>query len=184
MEDINVGDRILHLREKNHLSQKQLAERINITPSMLSQIERNLANPSLSTLRMLSKELNIPLYYLFMHNDTEKELIVRKNDRKLIGSKDKTKPYLELLTPDTTGNIEFFQMTLQPNTSSAKDFLNHDSEEVAIVISGTIVLETETENYTLNEGDSVRLPHLIRHRWKNESEMDTKLIFALTPPNF
>ena len=184
MEDINLGERILFLREKNNISQRELAEKIKITASMLSQIERNLANPSLSTLRLISKELDIPLYYLFMHNSTEKDIVVRRSERKIIGTNDKNTPYLELLTPDTSGSIEFFQMTLQPGTYSAKELMDHDSEEVALVLSGTIILETDEKEFILNEGDRIRLPHLLFHRWRNDSDVVTKLVFALTPPNF
>ncbi len=184
MDEINLGERIVLFREKNKMSQKELAQRIQITPSMLSQIERNNANPSLSTLKLISKELQVPLYYLFMTEGAEKDIVVRKNERKQIGSRDKRKPYLELLTPDASGNIEFFEMRLQPHTENSHQLMNHEGEEVALVLKGSIVLQMENVEYVLHEGDSVRIPGLAYHRWYNNSDEDTRLVFAVTPPNF
>lgn len=184
MDEINLGERIVLFREKNKMSQKELAHRIQITPSMLSQIERNNANPSLSTLKLISKELQVPLYYLFMTEGKEKDIVVRWYERKQIGSRDKSRPYLELLTPDTSGNIEFFQMTLQPHTENSNQLMNHEGEEVSLVLKGSITLQMENGEYVLQEGDSVRIPSLAYHRWYNNTDEDTMLVFAVTPPSF
>jgi len=124
------------------------------------------------------------LYYLFMEDIKKEDIVVRKSDRRIIGSSDKTTPFMELLTPDTTGIIEFIQMTLQPNTSSSQEKMNHDSEEVAYVLKGSFTLFVDNAIYELEEGDSVRIPNLALHRWENNSGIESILLFAVTPPNF
>ena len=133
---------------------------------------------------MISRELKVPLYYLFMTEGKEKDIVVRQGERKLIGAQDKSRPYLELLTPDTSGNIEFIQMTLQPGTENSAGLMNHEGEEVALVLKGSISLQTENAEYVLQAGDSVRIPGLAYHRWYNNTAEDTMLVFAVTPPNF
>ena len=51
-----------------------------MTSSMLSQIERDLVNPSIATLRAISKALDVPLFMFFKEENNE-ELVVRANSR-------------------------------------------------------------------------------------------------------
>ncbi|PFE07043.1 MerR family transcriptional regulator, partial [Bacillus thuringiensis] len=62
MNDINVGHKIMTFRKGAGLTSKLLAELADITPSMLSQIEKGITNPSLQILKLISVGLNIPLF--------------------------------------------------------------------------------------------------------------------------
>ena len=63
--NVNIGQRIRHYRQLQGITLKTLAEKVGVTSSMLSQIERDLANPSLNTLRAISAVLDVPLFRLF-----------------------------------------------------------------------------------------------------------------------
>ena len=65
MNEINLGLKIKKFRTDQKLSLKELAEMINSTSALLSQIEKGVTNPSINTLKGLSKALNIPLYKFF-----------------------------------------------------------------------------------------------------------------------
>ncbi|MGH2428121.1 MAG: helix-turn-helix domain-containing protein [Candidatus Limnocylindria bacterium] len=54
----------VHLRERRHrlgLSLRELAERLGVSPSLISQMERGRANPSVSTLYAIAGELDVSL---------------------------------------------------------------------------------------------------------------------------
>ena len=51
MEDINLGKKVQDFRNMRGMSLRELAKRAGMTASMLSQIERDLVNPSISTLK-------------------------------------------------------------------------------------------------------------------------------------
>ncbi|MCY8830199.1 helix-turn-helix domain-containing protein, partial [Bacillus atrophaeus] len=53
MDNIDIGKKIAKYRKAKGFSSKELANLSEITPSMLSQIERGLANPSIQTLKIL-----------------------------------------------------------------------------------------------------------------------------------
>ncbi|MED2991583.1 helix-turn-helix transcriptional regulator, partial [Bacillus thuringiensis] len=53
MNNINVGQKIMAFRKGAGLTSKRLAELADITPSMLSQIEKGITNPSLQTLKLI-----------------------------------------------------------------------------------------------------------------------------------
>lgn len=66
MDDLDIGSVLQARRGEKKISLRQLAERTGLTASMLSQIERNLVNPSINTLKVIAAALEIPMYKFFM----------------------------------------------------------------------------------------------------------------------
>ena len=56
-----IGDRIREERTKAGISQRELARRLGLSPSMISQIESGIAKPSVGTLYSIVNELNLSL---------------------------------------------------------------------------------------------------------------------------
>ena len=60
-----IGDNIRETRKKNHLSLAELAVRVGVSESYISQLERNNVDPSISVLRKISSALNVPIVTFF-----------------------------------------------------------------------------------------------------------------------
>lgn len=60
-----IATNIKKIRILRNLTQEELAERIDITPHYLSEIEIKRKNPTLSTLCKISNILNVELYCFF-----------------------------------------------------------------------------------------------------------------------
>ncbi|MDO4267318.1 MAG: helix-turn-helix domain-containing protein [Eubacteriales bacterium] len=184
VENLNIGKKIQNLRLKNGLSVRKLSSEAGITPSMLSQIENDQVNPSINTLRALSDALDTPLYHFFKE-DTQEHMVVTPDTRKTIGTKSLPDVTYELLTPDTRGSIEFCMMVIPSSTSSNTHPQSHTGEEVAFLYSGeSVELETDTQTFTLRQGDSIRIPAETPHIWHNRRNSTVQVIFAITPPSF
>ncbi|MFC7055739.1 helix-turn-helix domain-containing protein [Enterococcus alcedinis] len=157
MESIDIGKKIEKYRKEKEYSMRELSRITGITPSMLSQIERGLANPSIQTLKTLSKALNVPIFYFFLEENRTENLIVRHNERRNISVGDIT---YELLSPDLSGELETIIMTVPSNTLSSDSPIGHKGEEIAYVMEGKIVLYLEETKYILEVGDTVKIPPL------------------------
>ncbi len=59
------GEKIRLIRERKHITLKTIAEAVNISESMISQIERNKVSPSIDTLLSIAEFLEIDIDYLF-----------------------------------------------------------------------------------------------------------------------
>jgi len=184
MDDINIGEKISEYRKIKDLSIRDLAKMAEVTPSLLSQIERGLANPSLNTLKTIGKALEVPLFNFFATSVNDKELVVKADKRKKMILPERENILYELLSPDLNGAIELALMKLTPNSDSSNELLEHEGEEVAFVLSGKANLYLEDKVITLENGDSVRIPSGVRHKWDNSYETETTVIFAITPPSF
>ena len=183
MEDINIGAKVQEYRQMRQYSLRELAARAEMTPSMLSQIENNGANPSINTLKNIAAALNIPMFKFFQTEKASESLIVRKGNYMQLGSA-KDGVIYELLTPDLSGTIEFCRMEIPPRSVTASAEKAHIGEEVAYVVSGNILIHMNDKPFLLCEGDSVKIPAGTRHLWENKEEKEAVIIFAITPPSF
>ena len=107
--DLGLGKKIQNYRLNKKLTIKELSEKIGMTSSMLSQIERDLVNPSIATLRAISKALDVPLFMFFKEENNE-ELVVRANSRKSIGLPENNEVRYDLHYVSHFGSIEFCMM--------------------------------------------------------------------------
>ena len=184
MYDINIGEKISEYRKAKDFSIRDLAKLTDVTPSLLSQIERGLANPSLNTLKTIAKALEAPLFTFFTTPVNTKELIIKADKRKKMILPGNENVVYELLSPDLNGSIEFALMKLTPHSHSSKELMEHDGEEAAFVLDGQIKLYLDDNIAILSSGDSVRIPGGTKHKWENPYDSDTSIIFAITPPSF
>lgn len=184
MDDINIGEKISEYRKSKKLNIKDLARLTGVTPSLLSQIERGLANPSLNTLNAIAKVLEVPLFSFFTTSANTKELVVKADKRKKMILPERENILYELLSPDLSGSIEMALMELIPSSDSSEDLLEHEGEEVAFVMEGKVNLMLESSIITMDTGDSIRIPRGMKHKWINDYDKDVKVIFAVTPPSF
>lgn len=76
---MDLGNQIKNIRKQKGLTQAEFALSVGITQTYLSQIECNLKEPNLSTLKSISEGLNVPLPILFFLSMTEDD--VRPNKR-------------------------------------------------------------------------------------------------------
>jgi len=181
---INVGLAIKNIRIKKKISLKEVAARSGISSSMLSQIEKGNANPSLNTIKSVANVLNIPLFKLFLENTDQKSEIniLKKEDRKIMSTKDID---YELITPNVPTNLEVMKMTLKKKGSETSLTPKpHKGEEIALVLNGKVEIIIEESTATMVSGDSVYIPTAKNHKWKNLYDGESIIIFAVTPPEF
>ncbi|MEG0856239.1 MAG: helix-turn-helix domain-containing protein [Terrisporobacter sp.] len=184
MNDVDISKNICEYRKSKGLSIKELANLTGVTSSLLSQIEKGSANPSINTIKQISKALDVPLFNFFINDNPTENLVVRKDGRKKMTFSDDDSFAYELLTPNLQGAIEFVLMKIPPKESSSKELFCHKGEEVAYIMKGNVSLYIMNTVVVLNSGDSVKIPPQSNHKWENHGVEECEVIFALTPPSF
>lgn len=186
MTDINIGKKIANIRKSRMMTIKDLSEKSNVTASMLSQLERGLANPSINTLKTIAQALDIQLFTLFVEDEVKDTLVVKPQDRKqmILPAEGNEIITYELLSPDLKGDVELAIMTLTPKSHTSKDNFKHTGEEVAYVSKGQVHIFLNDKEIILEEGDSIKIPPSMMHRWYNPYTDEAVVIFAVSPPSF
>lgn len=179
MKDIDIGKKIMEVRKKQGLSIRDLAKLAEVTPSLLSQIERGLANPSVNSLKSIASALNVPLFTFFVSEVDKNDLIIRSNNRKKVILPGSDNVIYEMLAPDDSSDLEFAIMKLAPGTTSCVGTIVHRGYEIAYILEGEVKLFLDEDEFILFEGDSVKIPTGTKHRWENNCDVESKVIFAV-----
>lgn len=172
----SIGERIKTLRIEQGMTLAELGEKVNLSTSYLSQIERDKTSPSLTTLESIAKSLNIGLRYFF-ETDDEATFVVR-NSEKAKTSIQKTPVVRQPLMP-LMGNpkIEVYRITI--NSGSPPQQIDQlAGEEVIFVLDGDLTIAIGDEQFTLTAGDSIHYDALLNHSWKNESSASCTILWS------
>ncbi len=191
----SLGERIRKRRKEQRLVLTELAEMCTISPSFLSQIERDQANPSISTLHDIAVALGVTVGYFFAEpqainqNHVTNGLV--KSDVHVVRA-DKRKRLIypksgiqnELLSPDLNREIQMMWVVLPPGTDTGDEPLAHEGEECGVVLQGQVEIWAGEEHFILGPGDAIYQKSTIPHRSRNIGDEDVIIIVAITPPSF
>lgn len=193
IETPSLGKKIRQYRKDKKLNLVRLAERCNISPSFLSQIERDQANPSVTTLYALAEMLGIPMASLFSEPATrsdprfppppeETTHVVRADYRKVViypGAGIRN----EFLTPDMQRALQMLWIVMPPDTDSGESPFIHPGEECGIILQGQVETWVGDQRYVLNPGDAIYHSSMLPHRSRNIGNTDAIMVVAKTPPS-
>ena len=181
-ENATLGNKIRKLRISKGINLTAFAKKIGKTPSYLSQVERGMASPSITTLREISKALNVPIFY-FLIDDKEQSAIVRKNERRVLQFPKSHLTY-ELLTPDVSHRIELIRTKIEPGASTCNKPLSHEGEECTLVVEGKMEIQVGDKSYILEEGDTIYYIAAVPHKITNIGSKDLIIISVISPASF
>lgn len=178
-----LGQNIMSYRKEKKMTIREFSNHSGISTSLISQLERGKANPSLSVLELIARALEVPLYTLFSKDIDPDVLICRKENRNKIYRKNIDHTVYSILSPDFVNSpIEILSMDLSGNSTTTKHHYSHkEKEEIAIVIQGEVYVELNGEEHLLYEQDFVRIPPNTKHRFINKSTTICSVLFILTP---
>jgi mannose-6-phosphate isomerase-like protein (cupin superfamily)/DNA-binding XRE family transcriptional regulator len=185
-----VGERLRAERQTRGLSLRDLADRLGVSASLISQIETGRARPSVSTLYAIATELDISIDdLLFLEPDHPSP--VREDPRLaargmgVVGASGRPHPVLhagerkrirlasgvvwERLTAESDPDLEFLFVTYEVGGASSPEheFQRHGGHEWGFVLSGTLVVTIGFDDYELGPGDAVSIASTTPHRLVN-----------------
>lgn len=183
--ELRVGKHIRDLRLAKGLSLTELAAKVEISVGNLSEMERGLSVPSIRTLCLLSKALDIGAGWLLdLHAESappSDPYVVRASARQSIVFS-KTGVVKRLASPLTPGNLQMLLVEVEPGCGSGESGYSHAGEECGIVQEGILNLWIEGEKRTLSQGDSFRFASTKIHRFENPGNVLTRVIWITSPP--
>ena len=180
-----VGQRLRSERERHGVSLRELARRLEISPSALSQIETGRSRPSVGTLYAIVSELDMSLDELFgsqrtaasaaraadaagSAEETGATLVQRRDTRKGIELESGVR--WERLTPTAEQDADFLYVVYEVDGASSRGgtHMRHMGREYGLVLSGRLrVTIGFDEEHELGPGDSIAFESSRPHRLEN-----------------
>lgn len=183
-----IGDKIRSIRKEKNMTISSLADEIGVTSGYISQIERDLIDPSLSVLRRICKALQTPLSVLFTEEVKLGVIASPAESRKQVRFEDKKTTY-EFLTPyikdrDISPRMEVFYYKTDPYCWVSEEDMIHEADECNYILKGEVEYHINGEIYTIKEGGSIYIPENTPHRIHNNTNECVEGIAIITPPTY
>jgi transcriptional regulator with XRE-family HTH domain len=151
--NVNVGQHIRSLRERQGLSLRALAERCGLSITAISQIERGENSPTVSSLHMLASALDVSIIDLFQDNHQSTAVFVRLYDRLRAESSGVLMESLGIGLPFQ--QLEPFIVTLNPRAGNANQPAAHKGEEFVLCLDGEFEYCVDGRIYRMEPGTSL-----------------------------
>ncbi|MBP7518660.1 MAG: cupin domain-containing protein, partial [Desulfobulbus sp.] len=179
----DLGARIRGVRTRQNISQKELAERTGLTPSSISQVEKNQIFPSLPALFRMAESLSVPVGAFFTGQAEEPREGVflagigtgvrfARHARAVVSGE-------QLLPPGLPGaGVDGCLVRLPPGARLQGHFFQHRGEEIGCVLAGRLRVQLNGQSRDLGPGDALYLRRDTPERWENAGEGTAELFWV------
>ena len=195
LEHPEMGEALREARRARGLSLRELADRLGVSPSLISQIETGRANPSVSTLYAIASELDVSLDDLLFNDRRPAEAVPPPAQPGMVGTMATGAPVQhaadrhrirlasgvlwDRLTTLSEPGIEFLHVTYEVGGASSPEdaYQRHAGHEWGYVLTGSLQVRIGFEDFVLGPGDAISINSTIPHRLANIGDVPVTAIW-------
>jgi transcriptional regulator with XRE-family HTH domain len=189
-----LGQRLREIRTRRGIGVRELARRLDLAPSSISQIETGKIGPSVRTLYALASEFGVTVDEVLFEQTPSKERATGAGasapaEPGLAVQRAGDRPAIELNSGVTwqrlmfwaDEDVEFIEATYEPGGASSPEdaFVRHNGHEFGHVLSGTLRVVVGFDEFVLEAGDSITFPSSTPHRLINDGAEPVRAIWVV-----
>jgi transcriptional regulator with XRE-family HTH domain len=178
----SLGKLIRSLRISRGLSIEALAKAAGVSAGSISQIERGVGNPAITTLMKIANGMQVPAGSFLQAEQEPQGLIVHKEHRKRLVPREGL--VYELLTPDLNRKLEVLRVQMDPGFDNSDRPFTHEGEECVHMLEGELLIYIGGDEFHLRPGDSITYDPSVPHWYRNPFSQPSIGIGVITPPGF
>ena len=183
VSEVDVGERLRDIRRLRQATLRTIAERAGVSEGFLSQVERGRASASIASLRRIAAALGVSVADLFDPSGLPGPRVLRRDERPALAFGILGRKFL--LTPQPLQHLEVFVGELDVGGSTGAEAYAHgNSEELFVVLSGSVQLELGGELHHLESGDSIYYSSSTPHRVVNKGAGRAEVMWIISPPSY
>jgi transcriptional regulator with XRE-family HTH domain len=176
-----LQDRVTLLRKKNKLTLNQLASLSGVSRSMLSQIERGQANPTLAVTFRIAQAFGISIGELVEQAGSSANIdIVHADDPNNLFRTDKECKIRTLSPLHTEKSVEFYELKIAAKSSLKSAAHFEGARELLTVTEGSASIESGTTHCVLGVGDTAHYRADVEHCIKNTGKEELVCFLVVT----
>jgi transcriptional regulator with XRE-family HTH domain len=175
-----LGERLRVRRKELKLTLQDVADKAGFSVGFISQIERGITVPSLTSLVAVCRALKLEIGSFFLQprgNDP----VTRHDSRPVYGlaQNGQTAVTYERLSASFPGNVLRSTLIHEPPGFRSEP-MSHEGEEIFYIVSGELTLELDGERLILEAGDTVHFPSTRTHATWNHTTEPTTIFHTCT----
>ncbi|MBK8807729.1 MAG: helix-turn-helix transcriptional regulator [Bacteroidales bacterium] len=180
-----IGERIRKKRELLNLNLNELADKVGVSPSALSQIEKSKSFPSILTLKSIAENLHTTVGELIGENESlVNNPVVTKKDIKYVDqNKSGTIVYL-LSQHDINKQMDTYLIRFAKAAGIDGLFSNPVGQIFCHVLSGEVRFDLNEKSFVLKQGDNIYFNSKTQHDAINNYDGISELLWIQSPPSF
>ena len=178
---MELGEKIKELRNKQGLTQEELADRAELSKGFISQLERDMTSPSIATLEDLLQCLGTTLGEFFMEEQEEEQIVFTEEDF-FVKKDEEYKNQIKWIIPNAQKNcMEPIHLILEKGGETCLDN-PHEGEEFGYVLQGAVSIHLGNKTYKAKKGESFYYTADKTHFMSSKN--GATLIWVSSPPSF
>jgi transcriptional regulator with XRE-family HTH domain len=176
-----VAEHLREQRKRRDLSLDQLAQVTGVSRAALSQIETQKTNPTIGVLWKIASGLGIPFSDLTGEARAALSVLRRGESQLLrsIGGKFDSRP---LMPADGIPKIEMYELRFSAHSRHASEPHGPGTQEILIVLSGSMKMIVGDQSNDLAVGDSVvfdaNKPHIYENPGSSEARCHNVIVYS------
>ena len=178
---IHIGQAIRMRRKQLGLTLREVSEQTKLSVGFLSQVERNLTSPSLSSLINIAAALEVNLDYFLTPPDGA-GMVSRTSERSYFSVEGSPVQYARV-TKEFPG-CQFHGVLVRVPPGYEAEQNQHVGEDLAYVVSGRCWVKVGDKVNRLQEGDAIHYQATIPHSYGNDYEEECLILSLNTMPLF
>jgi transcriptional regulator with XRE-family HTH domain len=203
----DLGHRLREAREQKNIGLRELARRLGVSPSLISQIETGKTEPSINTLFAMVSELELSVNEIVFDSERDADLssepaagrgkagatrprssrpgaaeppgspVQRKSGRTSINLESGVG--WDRLTAQPDHNVDFLYLRYPPGSESTPphSLMRHNGMEYGYILSGTLEVSIGFETYTIGPGDSISFDCTQPHRFATVGDATVEAVW-------
>ncbi len=162
---MDIGTRLKALRTAKKTTIKALSEATGLSVGFISNIERNVNNPTINSLMKICKALDTDLQTFFSLPAAD-SIVMRKSDRQQLESPANPATVCEIY-PRSDNHLQPSFITMEPGAAYGDSPTGHSGDEICLVLSGKVEFFLGEDCFLLEAGDCIYVNSFVSHAMRN-----------------
>jgi len=171
---LDIGSKLREIRISRNMSQKELAEKVNLTPGFISQMENNQIVPSITSFIQICEVLGVSASEILSENKTEEKYVIKKEE--IFGKLPQKISNADIYRVLSDENFKAYIVVMPSNSAVKGHFLTKKEPEIAFLMKGEISVTLNGSNYSLQEGDLLYIKKSMPEKWQNKGGEKVELL--------
>ena len=181
---MNIGEKLRKLRLQRELTQEEMADRCELSKGFISQVERDLASPSIATLTDMLECLGSNLKEFFSETEEDEKTVFSQSDMFVKEDKETLRGSITWLVPSAQKNEMEPILVELGEGGVTEEVLPHEGEEFGYVLSGTVKIVLGDRVERARKDESFYFRPAAPHKLVNAGKGICKVLWVSTPPSF
>ncbi len=179
----NVSINLRRIRKSRQMSLDTVSTETGISKSMLGQIERGEANPTLGTLGKITSGLRVNFMDL-ISSPKDESYLIRKSDISPAKEEKKRFQCFAYFPYESDRSFEIYNIFVQPGCTYRCTSHGEKTTEYLVVEEGQLLLDLGSETFSLRQDDAIRFQTDCAHQYKNPGEKVLRFLVVFTWQSF